>query len=88
MYSSRVFRLREVAARVELASRGRRAGMDFKWCKVLVIRFRQRVSLDPAHKEIRQSLCSNLQGVDLLTILLIFELKILKYLRKISMLKT
>ena len=69
------FRLREEAVRVGLASRGRiiRLGMGLLWCKVLVIRFRQRASLDQVHKEIRHCLHNSLREVAILTILLIFE---------------
>jgi len=85
MFRRQEFRLREEAVRVGLASRGRviRLGMGLLWCRVLVIRFRLRVSLDRVHKGIRRYLRNSLLEVALLTILLIFEHEHLKYIIKI-----
>lgn len=90
MYHRREFRLQEAAARVESASRDRaiRAGMGLIWCRVLAIRSRARVSLDLARRENRHFLCNSLLGVALLTILLTFEQKLVKYHIKILLLKT
>lgn len=85
MFRRQEFRLREEAVRVGLASRGRviRLGMGLLWSRVLVIRFRLRVSLDRVHKGIRHYLRNSLLEVALLTILLIFEQELLKFLIKI-----
>jgi len=85
MFRRQEFRLREEAVRVGLASRGRviRLGVGLLWCRVLVIRFRQRVSLDQVHKGIRHYLLNSLLEVALLAILLIFEQEHLKYIIKI-----
>ena len=85
MFRRQEFRLQEEAVRVGLASRGRviKLGMGLLWCRVLVIRFRLRVSLGLVHKGIRLYLHNSLLEVGLLTILLIFEQELLKNLIKI-----